>query len=186
MNGTLLGRLTDRNVSHLDAPKLCAVSRWRRSADLMPVIELTARVTKASRNTTTNFALMPIPKTRMINGTRATVGVAYMPDRIGSNTSPSRRNEPSSRPNGIATAMATAKPTTHSSRLVPMCGRRTPDPMSATPASKIRDGELMSDDLTSRRLTAISQKTRTATNPIRPKMNGSLMNRAGDRRGVPG
>ena len=47
-----------------------------------------------------------------------------------------------------------------------MCGRRTPEPMSATPAAKIRLGELSSDAFASLALTASSQMIRTATNPI--------------------
>ena len=42
---------------------------------------------------------------------------------------------------------ARAKPTSHSMKLVPMCGQITPEPKSLTAALKMPLGELVKEDL---------------------------------------
>ena len=61
-----------------------------------------------------------------------------------------------------------------------MCGRRTPEPKSATPAAKIRLGRAQQGCLRELGVDRQLPDDQDRTNPISPYTKGSLMNRRQD------
>ena len=153
----VLGRTTDRMMSDCEAPKLRAISWWRQSTECTPATVLTMIAKIASRRTTMTFDSSPMPATRTISGMSATFGRRV--DRRQPACWPGSRGGGTSRSPGRAGRRRRSRSrsrSTHSFRLVPMCGQMAPELKSVTAAFQMSDGELISDFLNSLRSLATS------------------------------